>query len=78
MSTDSIAAAPVAVAAERRPCRILSAIRSDQDCAPLPGRPSEWTRPAVWMRVGDASEEGSGSQAQSSASGASNQAWSEP
>jgi hypothetical protein len=56
--------------------------RSDQDCAPLPGRMSEQPASAssrqlaiCWLR---ASEEGSGLQAQSSASGASNKARSEP
>ena len=56
--------------------------RSDQDCAPLPGRRSEQPASAIsrqlaicWLR---ASEEGSCLQAQSSASGASNKARSEP
>jgi 16S rRNA processing protein RimM len=61
------------VCERRRSSRLSSGIRSDQDCAPL-----SWTseRADALFRP-RASEEGSGFQAQSSASGASNQARSE-
>ena len=58
----------------RRRRRTPSAIRSDQDCAPL-----SWTSErAGTLFACERDEEGSGEQAQSSASGASNQTRSEP